>query len=711
MNHPTTHVRGPTPPLLPALALWGWETELLPWALGMGVIIEALRFAKLRFEIRHDDFHRLWNFTVLLFLGVALYLFLARQGLGMVGEIVTTTSPAARLEGMRQISQTAIMLLRWLPFVFAPFMLAHALSGTPTLPLSTFSFRPMAQEAQALAAGAPVGASGGIHPGYLYLTLVLFASCASTARSALHLPLFLGVVAWALWPWRSRRYRAWAWVGMFLVLLGASLVAQQGLDRLRQAWSSVETRLFQGVGQGRLDQIRASTALGAVGRLKQSGRIVLRVRTADGVAPGLLREAAFNRFRANAWMTSHRDFQTVGAPVDGHIWRLAEGTGRGRIVAIARYTRQGDAPVALPGDTMAISDLPALAVETNYLASTRMREGPPLALYSVEHGEGGGFDGPPEPDDTNLDGLSKPDREAVLETAQALGLAGQAPEIAVAAVERYFATSFEYTRWQRGAVAHKNTSAVARFLRETRAGHCEYFATATALLLRVAGIPARYAVGFSPGELRGEDWLARGRDAHAWCRAYIDGQWRDIDTTPGTWRQKEAAGAGWFEGVSDGFSQAWYRFALWRQRGGNWRLFVFAAGMLILAWLGWRQIRGSRWRRSRDERPAAAQRSPAPPGLDSEFFAVARHLERRYGLRLPHETLRAWVQRLALRDTPIAPTLDEALRLHYRLRFDPRGLPKTDRARLRVLALDLTGGDGRTILGWRPRGRQMSMRH
>lgn len=693
MSNPTAQSRVPAPPLLAALALWGWEAELLPWALAMGALLEGLRRSRLRFDIRLEDFSRLFNFTALLFVGVALYLFLARQGLDSVGEIVTA-SPANRLEGMREISQTVIVLLRWLPFVLYPFMLAHALSRTETLPLSAFTFR-----ARAWAAGAPPEAVPEwtwrqVHPGYVFLMLVLFASCASTAHSKAHLPLMLVVVSWALWPWRSRRYRLWAWAGMFLLLLAGSLVAQHGLDNLRQGWLSLEGRLMQEMGQGRFDQIRGFTALGAVGRLKQSSRIVLRVQTADGAAPGLLRESAFNRFRANAWGTAHRDFQSVGEPVDGATWRLVEGRRVGRFITIARYSSQGEAPLALPGDVLAIHDLPALAVETNYLAAARFHGGPPLAVYSAEHGVGGGFDGAPEPDDTSLDGLAPPELAAVRAVADELGLAGQPPETAVETVRRHFATAFDYTSWQGRLPKGTNSNALAAFLLETRAGHCEYFATATVLLLRVAGVPARYAVGFSPGDRRGEHWLARSRDAHAWCLAYWAGRWHDVDTTPGTWREREATAACWFEGIRDRFSDAWYRFALWRQRGGNWRLFVFAASMAALAWLAWRQLRGSRWRRTRAHGTAGAVPSVRPRGLDSEFFAVAERLERRHGARLPHETLRAWLRRLALDKTPLARPIDEALRLHYRLRFDPRGLPEPDRARLRDLAFELTRAKG-----------------
>src|SRR5207247_2054170 len=79
--------------------------------------------------------------------------------------------------------------------------------------------------------------------------------------------------------------------------------------------------------------------------------------------------------------------------------------------------------------------------------------------------------------------------------------------------------------------------ALGEFLQTTRAGHCEYFASATVLLLRAAGVPARYAVGFSVQEWSRLErrWIVRARHAHSWALAYVDGAWREGDTTPPLW--------------------------------------------------------------------------------------------------------------------------------------------------------------------------------
>lgn len=74
------------------------------------------------------------------------------------------------------------------------------------------------------------------------------------------------------------------------------------------------------------------------------------------------------------------------------------------------------------------------------------------------------------------------------------------------------------------------------FLERSRAGHCEFFASAAVLLLRSAGIPARYVTGFICEEKNpvSGHYVVRGLHAHAWCEAYLRErrQWIPVDLTP-----------------------------------------------------------------------------------------------------------------------------------------------------------------------------------
>ena len=75
--------------------------------------------------------------------------------------------------------------------------------------------------------------------------------------------------------------------------------------------------------------------------------------------------------------------------------------------------------------------------------------------------------------------------------------------------------------------------ALVEFLTTGRAGYCEQFASAMAVMLRTIGIPARVAVGFTAGTVTGEVRSIGTGDAHAWVEAWFPGiGWTTFDPTP-----------------------------------------------------------------------------------------------------------------------------------------------------------------------------------
>jgi protein-glutamine gamma-glutamyltransferase len=73
------------------------------------------------------------------------------------------------------------------------------------------------------------------------------------------------------------------------------------------------------------------------------------------------------------------------------------------------------------------------------------------------------------------------------------------------------------------------------FLFNTRLGYCQQFSGAMALLLRMGGVPARVASGFSPGrfDAKRDEFVVRDDDAHSWVEAYFPGiGWQTFDPTP-----------------------------------------------------------------------------------------------------------------------------------------------------------------------------------
>jgi transglutaminase-like putative cysteine protease len=99
-------------------------------------------------------------------------------------------------------------------------------------------------------------------------------------------------------------------------------------------------------------------------------------------------------------------------------------------------------------------------------------------------------------------------------------------------IERRLKHDYGYTLELLPSAVH---DPLANFLFERRKGHCEYFASAMAVMLRTLGIPSRIATGFQSGiynPLSGRQ-VIRSSDAHSWVEAYLPRRgWITFDPTP-----------------------------------------------------------------------------------------------------------------------------------------------------------------------------------
>jgi protein-glutamine gamma-glutamyltransferase len=101
------------------------------------------------------------------------------------------------------------------------------------------------------------------------------------------------------------------------------------------------------------------------------------------------------------------------------------------------------------------------------------------------------------------------------------------------ALQNYLRTHFGYTLQ---LPQRQVNDPLANFLFERKQGHCEYFASAMAVMLRTVNIPSRVVNGFRSDEFNDltGNYVIRAKDAHAWVEAYFPGYgWQTFDPTPG----------------------------------------------------------------------------------------------------------------------------------------------------------------------------------
>ncbi|HOW67569.1 MAG TPA: transglutaminase domain-containing protein [Candidatus Paceibacterota bacterium] len=652
------------------LLFWGWQTGRIWWGALAAVLLEGGRLARWQWELGEVEYRRIWDYSTLM-AGALFFFFL----------------------GSEERVRSTFVFVQWLPLVYLPLVMAQWFGPWDKMPFHLFSWLVRRRRRKALLNPRLGGASMEIAEDRgLNITYPYFALCLLSAGSAYSETLwyyaglsFFG--GWALWLSRPRRLPEWLWIVVFAGAVGVAFKAHQSLRILQQMVEGQIGNFISSLAQRELDSNENHTAIGQVGKLKLSGRIVMRLQAgSDGGMPALLREASYQAFQRTSWFGASREYAAV-TPEGDDAWILRADRVGLQTVGIARYMKRGKGTLALPGGAVRIERLPAVDMETNSLGVVRVAEAPGFSDFLVHYSSGPTRDSPPERDDLDV---PETERAALAQILNELQLARAHPEEVLKSLRAFFQERFEYSTWLRGTPpASTNTlTPLGDFLLKRRAGHCEYFATATVLLLRQLGIPARYATGYAVMESAGSGrYVVRERHAHAWCLVNVRGFWEDFDTTPSTWGEIEARRASAFESVRDAISWLRFQFSRWRWSQSGLRQYLLWLLIPAAAGLFWQFFLAKRRAKTAG---SASERTLFMPltGADSELYQIAERLRQRGFQREVGENWTAWFQRIGPELDGNQERLSLLIRLHNRYRFDPAGLSSADRSKLREQAAE-----------------------
>ncbi len=297
--------------------------------------------------------------------------------------------------------------------------------------------------------------------------------------------------------------------------------------------------------------------LGQIGQIKKSSAVVLRVETGSPVNYPALRWRgnALANFDGRRWTSAEHGAETLQANSDGWI-ALREkpkpGEARGEILqfTVLQEPMASDA-LFVTGTMLAIrgsftGETGGISHRRNYLyrdsagslinpfhnfVSVRYTGIAQLPARNRAQLEAAGIDYPPAITDTYLQ-LPQEVDPRIAALARSATQSASTPYDKAATLETFLKAKYSYTLDLTG---NPGKDPLAHFLFETRAGHCEYFASSMTVMLRTLGIPAREVNGFLPGEYNelGGDYIVRASDAHSWVEAYFPGSgWIVFDPTP-----------------------------------------------------------------------------------------------------------------------------------------------------------------------------------
>jgi transglutaminase-like putative cysteine protease len=304
---------------------------------------------------------------------------------------------------------------------------------------------------------------------------------------------------------------------------------------------------------GRMVGFSEHVDLGDVGTLRDDPTIALRFELAELPDPPpprktlRLRGTALDRYDGHAWLRTQRDtLRPITKGVDDSYPIFRSKAPDDHVMSI--FLEPIDPPVVF---------LPPRAVALRVRMPNAALLGEPLSIQRGADGEiryggaeargltydvffGRGDEGPPDP-------LPPEERDRYLVPPPDLPL--RIAELAHAWTDR-FPTAREKAVELERRLSHDFTYDVHSpsggkpqplddFLFVSRRGHCEFFSTAMAIMLRTLGVPSRNVTGFVGGTWNrfGRYYAVREGDAHSWVEAYLDDAgrpagWQTFDPTP-----------------------------------------------------------------------------------------------------------------------------------------------------------------------------------
>jgi transglutaminase-like putative cysteine protease len=304
---------------------------------------------------------------------------------------------------------------------------------------------------------------------------------------------------------------------------------------------------------GRMIGFSEHVDLGDVGVLRDDPTIALRFEVPDLVDPPTrltlrLRGTAFDGYDGRAWQRTQRELRAAEHGLDGQdVYPIFRGPDEKRDRKISFDLEPIDPPVVF---------LPPRAVALRVRPQNQILLGEPLAVQRGAEDElrYSGSDARGLRYDVYLAGDGEPLIEpmAPLDRARYLALPGDLPprvvdlahrwtdglptiEAKARAIEERLRRDYGYDL---KSPSQGTRQPVDHFLFESKRGHCEFFSTAMAMMLRAVGIPSRNVTGFVGGTWNrwGHYYAVREGDAHSWVEAYIDHPtrpgWQTFDPTP-----------------------------------------------------------------------------------------------------------------------------------------------------------------------------------
>jgi protein-glutamine gamma-glutamyltransferase len=291
-----------------------------------------------------------------------------------------------------------------------------------------------------------------------------------------------------------------------------------------------------------------NVTLGQIGTLKKDDGLVMRVRVeeSDSLRELRWRGVALDEFTGSGWKKSIQARQADPVTERGGYYQFGTAESLHRLTTQTFFLEPLESAVifAAPRVVAIQGDLPFVRVDGEGALQSRRHDFERIIYKAISDTN------EPRMDELRNDlrqyspafyrYLQLPDkldrRIAPLATSMILNANANNRYDAAKAIESQLQRDYGYSLDMKAS----GPDPLADFLFNIKAGHCEYFATAMAVLLRTHGIAARVVNGFLPGEYNetAGAYTVRQSDAHSWVEVYFPETraWVTFDPTPSAGR-------------------------------------------------------------------------------------------------------------------------------------------------------------------------------
>ncbi|WP_417382403.1 transglutaminase-like domain-containing protein [Gimesia sp.] len=343
--------------------------------------------------------------------------------------------------------------------------------------------------------------------------------------------------------------------GFFVVICLMGWLTATGLDRYERELDQLYYRLIEPRTGGIASRAGFSTIsrLGSLSKQFDAGAEQTKLRVQSTDEPGYFRGRAFVQFFNSEWHSEIGNHNAAiiavppagvqaSVPQDGTWFQIGQAKSSNWI----EYQVWSE----VPGHIFAPLNTPlvyAVADSVQFdsqdiLTSRSMESGFPYSLYYPRHQ----LPHRPESEQALKRLLQIPYNISpeLQKLSQQVFAGCNTPAAKIERVQAYFQNNYEY---ELGIAIPPGVDPITYFLMEKPKAHCEYFASGTALLLRLAGVPCRYVTGYVVRERNHYDqyWVARNRHAHAWVEAWDPERgWVTVESTPAAGQPEHYAPSG-----------------------------------------------------------------------------------------------------------------------------------------------------------------------